>query len=67
MGVVTVRKLEFETDSFAFADKALEHWYPTVEIGNKKGLLLVVTTGKEGAVTGGPGFMKVNVLQLLLC
>ena len=56
--VVTVRKLEFETDAFAFADKVVEAWYPTKEAGDKKGVLLVVTAGKEGAVTGGPSFVK---------
>lgn len=55
---ITTRKLEFETDTFAFADKVLEGWYPTAEIGDKKGILLVVTTAKDGAVTGGPSFMK---------
>ncbi|KAG2448348.1 hypothetical protein HYH02_006930 [Chlamydomonas schloesseri] len=54
--VVTVRRLEFETDAFAFADKVLENWYPTAEAGKDKGLLLVVTASKEGAVTGGAGF-----------
>lgn len=54
--VVTVRKLEFETDAFAFADKVLENWYPTAEEGKNKGVLLVVTASKEGAVTGGQDF-----------
>ncbi|KAG2442578.1 hypothetical protein HXX76_002663 [Chlamydomonas incerta] len=54
--VVTVRRLEFETDAFAFADKVLENWYPTAEAGKDKGLLLIVTASKEGAVTGGAGF-----------
>lgn len=54
--VVTVRKLEFETDGFAFADKALQAWYPTAEEAKSKGVLLVVTAGKEGAVTGGSAF-----------
>ncbi|GLI69054.1 hypothetical protein VaNZ11_013596 [Volvox africanus] len=56
--VVTVRRLEFETDAFAFADKVLENWYPTADAGKNKGLLLVVTASKEGAVTGGPGFAE---------
>lgn len=34
----------------------LENWYPTAEAGKDKGLLLVVTASKEGAVTGGAGF-----------
>lgn len=56
--VATVRKLEFETDPFAFGDKLIENWYPTVEQGTSKGVLLVVTTSKEGALTGGPSFLK---------
>jgi len=58
INAVTVRKLEFETDSFAFGDKVLENWYPTPEEGDKKGVLLVVTAGKEGAVVGGKSFME---------
>lgn len=54
--VVTVRKLEFETDAFAFVDKALENWYPSPEAADKKGVLLVVTASKEGALTGGKSF-----------
>ena len=57
--VVTLRKLEFENDAFAFGDKLIEKWYPTVEQGNDKGLLLIVTTAKDGALTGGPNFTKV--------
>ncbi len=38
----------------------LENWYPTREEGDKKGVLLVVSSGKEGAVTGGPSFMQVG-------
>ena len=55
--VVTVRKLEFETDAFAFGDKVLETWYPTAEEGDRQGVLLVVTSGKEGAVSGGKSFV----------
>ncbi|PNH12402.1 hypothetical protein TSOC_000639 [Tetrabaena socialis] len=54
--VITVRRLEFETDAFAFADKVLANWYPSAEEGKNKGALLVVTASKEGAVTGGQGF-----------
>ena len=57
---VTTRKLEFENDAFAFGDKVVEKWYGTVEQGDKKGILVVVTTGKDGALTGGPAFMKVR-------
>ena len=56
---MTTRKLEFENDAFAFGDKVVEKWYGTVEQGDKKGILVVVTTGKDGALTGGPAFMKV--------
>ncbi|MCO5549997.1 hypothetical protein L7F22_003474 [Adiantum nelumboides] len=55
---VTVRKLTTKSDIFEFADQLLEKWYPTLEEGNKKGLILLVTTLKEGAVTGGPEFIK---------
>ncbi len=57
--LITVRKLEFENDAFAFGDKVIEKWYPTVQQGTDKGLLLIATTAKDGAVTGGPNFMKV--------
>lgn len=40
------------------ATQALEAWYPTPEAGNNKGVLLMVTTSKEGAVTGGAAFTK---------
>ena len=60
--VITLRKLEFENDPFAFGDKLIEKWYPTVEEGNDKGLLLIVSTAKDGALTGGPKFVKVCLL-----
>lgn len=56
--VVTVRKLEFETDSFAFGDKILARWYPDKSDADKKGILIVVTTAKDGAIIGGPSFMQ---------
>ena len=56
--VVTLRKLVFTADPFEFADKVIEKWYPTVQEGDKHGVLLLVSTGKEGAVVGGPSFMK---------
>ena len=34
---VTVRKLEFENDAFAFGDKLVEKWYETVEAGRQEG------------------------------
>ena len=37
----------------------VEKWYGTVEQGTNKGILVIVTTGKDGALTGGPDFMKV--------
>ncbi|DBA76985.1 TPA: hypothetical protein ACH3X1_009576 [Trebouxia sp. C0004] len=52
--VVTVRKLEFETDGLAFGDKILARWYPNKADADKKGIMIVVTTGKDGAITGGP-------------
>eukprot|EP00249_Psilotum_nudum_P010777 c22762_g1_i1 orf=101-1018(+) len=56
--MVTLRKLTTKADVFEFADQVLERWYPTVEEGAKKGLVLLVTTQKEGAVTGGPAFIN---------
>jgi uncharacterized membrane protein YgcG len=35
----------------------VENWYPTPEEGDKKGVLVVVTAGKEGALSGGKSFM----------
>lgn len=53
-----MRKLEVEGDPFALGDKMVEHWYPTVEQGTNKGVLLLVTAARDGAVTGGPSFLK---------
>eukprot|EP00850_Spirogloea_muscicola_P025286 SM002656S09847 [mRNA] locus=s2656:744:1648:- [translate_table: standard] len=47
-----------KADAFEFADSVLETWYPTVEQGDKKAVLLLVTTSKEGAVSGGPSITK---------
>lgn len=58
LNVVTVKKLVFEQDPFAFGDKVLETWYPTLEQGNNKGNLLLVKNTKEGAIVGGPAFLK---------
>lgn len=44
-------------DVFELADKILEAWYPTVEIGDKRGVVLLVTSAKEGALAGGPTFL----------
>mmetsp|Transcript_1948 Transcript_1948/g.6813 ORF Transcript_1948/g.6813 Transcript_1948/m.6813 type:complete len:276 (+) Transcript_1948:195-1022(+) len=56
--VVTLRKLQFQTDPFAFADKVIETWYPTAELGNKKAVFVIVKTTKEAALVGGPAFGK---------
>ncbi|KAI3452110.1 hypothetical protein Pfo_008775 [Paulownia fortunei] len=58
INVVTVRKLTSKADAFEYADQVLERWYPTVEEGNNKGIVVLVTSQKEGAVTGGPEFIK---------
>ena len=50
--------MQTKADIFEFADQLLEKWYPSLEEGNNKGLVLLVTTQKEGAVTGGPAFIK---------
>jgi hypothetical protein len=51
-----VRRLEFENDTFAFGDKLINKWY-SGEAKDKSGLLLVVSAGKDGALTGGRAFM----------
>ncbi|KAH6832155.1 thylakoid lumen 18.3 kDa protein [Perilla frutescens var. hirtella] len=58
VNVVTVRKLTSKADAFEYADQILERWYPTIEEGNNKGILVLITSQKEGAVTGGPEFIK---------
>jgi len=52
--VATVRKLEFESDAFAFGDKLVAKWFPG---DDSKGILLMVTSAKDGALTGGQKFM----------
>ncbi|KAL4422074.1 hypothetical protein ABPG77_001542 [Micractinium sp. CCAP 211/92] len=54
--VATVRRLEFENDTFAFGDKLIKKWY-SGEQRDKSGVLLVVSAGKDGALTGGKAFM----------
>ncbi|CAI5460765.1 unnamed protein product [Closterium sp. Yama58-4] len=54
---VTLRKIAGKGDVFELADKILESWYPTVEEGDKRGVVLLVTSQKEGAVAGGPTFV----------
>ncbi|KAH9622854.1 hypothetical protein KSS87_012906 [Heliosperma pusillum] len=58
INLITVRKLTSKADAFEFADQVLEKWYPTVEDGDNKGIVVLVTSQKEGAVTGGPSFVK---------
>lgn len=53
--IATVRKLEFESDAFAFGDKLVSKWFPGQ---NNRGLLLVVTSAKDGALTGDKEFMN---------
>ena len=55
---MTLKKLQVSPDAFSFSDKVLENWYPTAEIGDKKGVFLLVGGSKEGALSGGPAFMK---------
>lgn len=55
---ITVRKLTSKADAFEYADQVLERWYPSVEEGNDKGIVVLVTSQKEGAVTGGPAFVR---------
>ncbi|CAM8922887.1 unnamed protein product [Rhodiola kirilowii] len=58
INVVTVRKLTSKADAFEYADQLLERWYPTIEEGDNKGIVVLVTSQKEGAITGGPSFIK---------
>ncbi|PRW59628.1 UPF0603 chloroplastic [Chlorella sorokiniana] len=55
--VATVRRLEFENDTFAFGDKLIKKWY-SGEQKDKAGILLVVSASKDGALTGGDAFMQ---------
>lgn len=50
--------LQSKADAFEYADQVLERWYPTVEDGNNKGIVVLVTSQKEGAITGGPAFIQ---------
>ncbi|CAN6351073.1 unnamed protein product [Urochloa humidicola] len=58
LNFITVRKLTSKADAFEYADQVLEKWYPTIEEGSNKGIVVLVTSQKEGAVTGGPAFIK---------
>eukprot|EP00475_Leptophrys_vorax_P030075 TRINITY_DN4477_c0_g1_i1.p1 TRINITY_DN4477_c0_g1~~TRINITY_DN4477_c0_g1_i1.p1 ORF type:complete len:283 (-),score=20.85 TRINITY_DN4477_c0_g1_i1:330-1178(-) len=62
---VTLRKIAGKGDVFELADKILETWYPTLEEGDKRGVLLLVTSQKEGAVAGGPSFIDAVGDELL--
>jgi uncharacterized membrane protein YgcG len=55
--ILTTRKLEFDPDAFAFSEKIFNKWYKNDKI-EKNGLLLIVTTSKEGALVGGSSFRK---------
>lgn len=50
--------MQSKADAFEYADQVLERWYPSVEEGNDKGIVVLVTSQKEGAVTGGPAFVQ---------
>ncbi|XVE89724.1 hypothetical protein DITRI_Ditri20bG0018700 [Diplodiscus trichospermus] len=55
---ITVRKLTSKADAFECADQVLECWYPILEEDRNKGIGMLVTSQKEGAVTGGPAFIE---------
>lgn len=50
--------LQSKADAFEYADQVLEKWYPSVEEGNNKGIVVLITSQKEGAITGGPAFVQ---------
>ncbi|XP_051141513.1 UPF0603 protein At1g54780, chloroplastic [Andrographis paniculata] len=58
INIITVRKLTSKADAFEYADQVLEKWYPTLEEGNNKGIVVLITSQKEGAITGGPQFIQ---------
>ena len=58
LNVITVRKLVFEQDPYAFGDKVLETWYPTLEEGNNKGNFFV---GEDGE--GGGGGWRTEIFE----
>lgn len=59
--VITTRKLEFDPDAFAFGEKILRKWSKGAENAESKGIFLVVTTAKDGAVVGGDKFIRVRI------
>lgn len=50
--------MQSKADAFEYADQVLEKWYPSIEEGNNKGVVVLVTSQKEGAITGGPAFIQ---------
>jgi|EP00670_Eutreptiella_braarudii_P001234 uncharacterized membrane protein YgcG len=58
INVVTLRKLVASDDAFQFADKLIEAWYPTAELGSKKAIFVLVKQSKEGGLVGGPSFSQ---------
>merc|ERR1711904_157481 len=54
--LVTTRKLEFDPDAFTFSEKIFSKWHK-LDGGDKNGLLLLVTAGKDGALVGGNSFL----------
>ena len=58
LNIVTLRKLLSETDAYVYADKVLETWYPTRSEGDKKGVLVLVSTPADGGISAGPGFLQ---------
>merc|ERR1712217_23238 len=55
--VATTRKLEFNPDAFTFSEKIFGKWHRS-NGGDKDGLILIVTTSKDGALIGGDSFKK---------
>jgi len=55
--VITTRKLEFEPDAISYSEKIFNKWHKS-DGGDKSGLLLVVTAGKDGALIGGKSLEK---------
>merc|ERR1712159_963941 len=54
--LVTTRKLDFNPNAFTFSDKVFGKWHKS-DGGDKNGLLLLVTAGKDGAIVGGNAFL----------
>ena len=50
--------MQSKTNAFEYADQVLEKWYPSLEEGNNKGIVVLITSQKEGAITGGPAFIQ---------